>query len=497
MSFSASFGEKMDYGGFEERSPERTHQKHKQIMQEIAKQNTKVKRTAMESKSGSRYSVLSELDYIDLVQFTIIDPMHCLFLGTAKYFFKAILSDILTAEQLKDIQTLVDNTKLPHDIGRIPHKISSQFSSLTANQWQIWVLYLSLGCLYKKVDTKVFAVWRYFVEATHLLCQPVISVNDLRDAHEKIMTFCREFEKLFGSSKVTCNIHLHQHIVSDILAYGNINNYHLYGFERLNGILGNMPINNRSCEIQFMRSFIKMQMVETLYKPQTFSNVFGPLMPKRKEIIANHIKLMSTSTLMELIELSKGPVRICNLWFNLDGVKPIGTYCLSYTDSDILKYVKKSLCTVVGNVDNSSLAGSFKKYFAVEYLGEMYGSFNSRLDRSSQILASWCGIDGDIDSSGQKVRPGEVQYYMMFSIEKDGVRKDVIIAHVLWFQTHYAEHALKSRVCSVWCKEMYEPVRENSFIPIQRIKGRFISTYININNEAVRLVTPKLAHIYI
>ena len=45
---------------------------------------------------GVHLSALSKLEYFDCVRFHVIDPMHNLFLGTAKYVFKA-------EEQLKDI----------------------------------------------------------------------------------------------------------------------------------------------------------------------------------------------------------------------------------------------------------------------------------------------------------------------------------------------------------------------------------------------------------
>ncbi len=39
----------------------------------------------MESKYGVRYSILP---YFDPIKFTVIDPMHNLFLGTGKHVFK-------------------------------------------------------------------------------------------------------------------------------------------------------------------------------------------------------------------------------------------------------------------------------------------------------------------------------------------------------------------------------------------------------------------------
>lgn len=54
-------------------------------MAEILTARTPTQRDQLESKYGTRYSVLSELPYIDLVAMTIVDPMHNLFLGMTSY----------------------------------------------------------------------------------------------------------------------------------------------------------------------------------------------------------------------------------------------------------------------------------------------------------------------------------------------------------------------------------------------------------------------------
>ena len=66
----------------------------------------------------------------------IVDSMHNLFLGTAKHFLKNILIDqkIINETNFVVIQERVDSLIIPSDIGRIPHKILSGFSSFTADQ---------------------------------------------------------------------------------------------------------------------------------------------------------------------------------------------------------------------------------------------------------------------------------------------------------------------------------------------------------------------------
>ncbi len=66
-----------DYSGFS-----RDQWKLRTNEDEILKENTKTSIQQMESKYGVRYSILP---YFDPIKFTVIDPMHNLFLGTGKH----------------------------------------------------------------------------------------------------------------------------------------------------------------------------------------------------------------------------------------------------------------------------------------------------------------------------------------------------------------------------------------------------------------------------
>ena len=73
----------------------------------------------LESQSRVRYSILTELPYFDPIRFTVVDPMHNLFLGTAKCVMKKIWikNDLITKDKMKVIQTQVDSIRAPSDIG--------------------------------------------------------------------------------------------------------------------------------------------------------------------------------------------------------------------------------------------------------------------------------------------------------------------------------------------------------------------------------------------
>ena len=59
------------------------------------------------------------------------------------------------------IQERVDSLIVPSDIGRIPHKILSGFSSFTADQWKNWEMYYSLIALHDILSNDVLECWRH------------------------------------------------------------------------------------------------------------------------------------------------------------------------------------------------------------------------------------------------------------------------------------------------------------------------------------------------
>lgn len=88
--FSGSVGT-MDYSGFDLESwPLRSKANHRTSIDLILQATTKTARNKLESEHGCRYSVLLDLPYFDPIRMVIIDPMHKLFLGTARHILKNV-----------------------------------------------------------------------------------------------------------------------------------------------------------------------------------------------------------------------------------------------------------------------------------------------------------------------------------------------------------------------------------------------------------------------
>ena len=137
---STSFGV-VDYSGYNRELCEpRNSQLYQEQCRKILAQNTETGMRKYASKYGVQYSTLLLLPYFDPVRFTIVDVMHNLFLGTGKHMFKLWLSlDLLTKENLSEMEEMISTFCVPNYIGKLPINISSNYDGYTAAQWQSWI----------------------------------------------------------------------------------------------------------------------------------------------------------------------------------------------------------------------------------------------------------------------------------------------------------------------------------------------------------------------
>jgi hypothetical protein len=145
------------YGGMELVASPADAFLHRQYAQEWLECNSKSSRENHFKEHGVRWSELLRLPYMDPIRFAVVDPMHCLFLGIAKWIMKSIFVNQgkLTMDQLRVAQNRMDHVELPSDIGRIPPKIAigdSGFSNLTADQWKTFIMIYFTTILWDMLD---------------------------------------------------------------------------------------------------------------------------------------------------------------------------------------------------------------------------------------------------------------------------------------------------------------------------------------------------------
>ena len=121
--------------------------------------------------------LLLYLPYFDPIRMTIIDPMHNIYLGSAKRLLKVWMGQgLISVKSLDVIQSWVNAVYTPSYVCRIPYKVASLFAELTADQFKNWANYFSIMVLYDILPNEHMQCWRYFVQASRILCQ--ISFTD-------------------------------------------------------------------------------------------------------------------------------------------------------------------------------------------------------------------------------------------------------------------------------------------------------------------------------
>jgi hypothetical protein len=204
---------------------------------------TKAQRQSHVSQTLVRWSEVHRLSYFNPIRYLIIDPMHNLFLGIAKWIVMKLWIDEkkLTSQNLSLMQERANEIQVPVDIGRLPNKISKGdgFSGFSADQWKTFILIYATSItwdLLKESDRKILA---NFVRICNILVCRIVSKNGLVEAHQRLVTLVKEIEKTYGPEKISPNLHLCLHLCECSLDYGPLYAFWCYPMERMNGLLGN------------------------------------------------------------------------------------------------------------------------------------------------------------------------------------------------------------------------------------------------------------------
>lgn len=269
------FGSKPDYSGYDFESwPKRKPLVH--VEKGIAGKgaNTPTARHNIERSYGCKYSVLYDLPAFDVVQFHVVDPMHNLFLGLAKYTTKQWKNvGVLSNDDYAAIQSRVDSMIVPSKVGRIPRKIASNFVAFTADEWKHWTLIYSSYALHGILPDGHYRCWCTFVRACRYFLQAKLTAVEVRMAHLLLVQFCVQFQQLYGTQSCTPNLHMAYHLEDCILDYGVLSSFWCFPFERLNGVLEGMKKSWILPEKQMFNKFINLQNLSMQEMPSEFRTV--------------------------------------------------------------------------------------------------------------------------------------------------------------------------------------------------------------------------------
>lgn len=475
------FGSKPNYGGFDRNVwPKRDLKDHKEQGLRWKHAATLVEQHTIEREFGVRYSELLRLPYFDTVRFSVIDPMHNILLGSAKHtivLWKSL--GILNESSNNHIQDIVNSFSTPPDVGRIPYKIASGFSSFTADQWKNWITIFSLVALKEVIPDQHYQIWRVFVQACLLISSRAITHTKVMHLDSLLISFCKQFEQIYGADACTPNLHLHGHLKECYLDYGPSGSFWLFAFERLNGILGSVCTNHQAIEVQLMRKFISNQQVlGKLCHESTDAILFyshrcakGSL--KRESLSEMPLFLpLRMSTCVEYSKLGKL-------------LPPVKEKCLNFEQLSDINFLMRSC---FGDFFVKTMR--FYTYASrLLFQGVSYGCRDFQGHASSMVYVE---TRGDF-------KPAVVRNFISVSVllkasieHTEPISCDILLVCVDWLLEHVEKNFFGSPV-EVWCKYTFCPSeRAHSYIPVVSIKCQcaYIDHFIQQLREQVTIVIP-------
>ena len=464
-----TFGQNPDFSGYNTLAwPKRDIVLHCQKSVEYKACNTKSSRSNIEKDYGIRYSVLTELPYFNPIRYHVVDPMHNLFLGTAKRCMQIwINGGILSKDDLFKIERRVEMLKVPHSIGRLPLKISTGFSSFSADQWRNWTICFSPVALKEILPASHLKYWLLFVKACSLLSSRVLKKSNVHLAHQYLTMFCKEFETVNGKQHCTPNMHLHLHLEDCILDYGPLYAFWCYAFERYNGMLEGFPTNLRSIEPQLMKKCLLLQEIHSQSFPDE-GQIFETLLTHKATNCGGLAIAMTGEDTSRELELSH-PTLKKNMNFtafeNQKCLPPIKHVALDEETAQMLYKVYQLLYDQVPSFHCMSRFA--RKATRVAIGSELYNSMGASRENGTVVSAYWpLDIDDYLGTHQLPLSIGRIVYFIKHTLNTNSSKKhEHIFALVEWYEKHAEKHdwfGSSTTVCYVNFKSI-------SFIPIQRI----------------------------
>ena len=95
--------------------------------------------------------------------------------------------------------------------------------------------------------------------------------------------------------------------------------------------------------------------------------------------------------------------------------------------------------------------------------------------------------NGTIDSSGQSLCKGKIEYFFTQKIVIEVCYKIVPMAKIQWYQEHPVMQSVPASV-EVWSSQFFKPCGPASFMPIMRVYYSCVSHEAEVNNEKVLFV---------
>lgn len=521
-----------DYSGWEDETwtPRTKASNLTHALEWKAAPNT-AQKTALVQKHGTRWSQLHLLEYFNPVDFTVIDPMHNLYLGTCKRIMVNMWipdKDIVLADRER-MSSLCGRIILPfgYDHGSIARKmlVGDGFGHMKGSEWLVFSVWLSPVLLKGILSSVKYDNWMLYVKALQLLSSTSVSLVDLNAAHVLLREFCKGFTIIYGKERLYPNIHMHLHIKNDAFLFGPLPSHSAFFYERCNKELKNIKTNSKPLfERTVMKSFLKsvhyadmVKSFPTLDKGDDLdtkiknlfigNDIHGTQKYYTDIILKGEIEESSNDfNFPEFISFSENvntsiykdatgyeplPVStIKSLKFSIHQAKMTGFHFHHLINHYRAYFVEFDLALTSSNYSfgqpSDRIQNKINKFKSIKILGNKYNSNESSSARGSFIRAYF----------DNQLRPAQIQYFFRHTIaleSNDDKLQDFTFtfAFVRFYKLQQIRLTTYESINTEVCQNTFEDESEFCILPVSKIHSP-IGILLNIfDNTNIVINIPK------
>lgn len=200
-----------------------------------------------------------------------IDYMHCALLGVVRTLLQLwLISDReaeyhLSSHKQFQIDNKLRSFKLTQQFSRNPVTLK-MWKQWKASEWRIWLLFYGPIVLKNVLHINYFKHFCLFSEIIFTLTKDSISPTDLRNAHAMCFEFVRKYQNLYGSERMTYNVHICSHLAEMVQNWGPLWATSCFNFEHGIGLLKKLVSGTKMINVVLANKYLLYSSIPVFYQ---------------------------------------------------------------------------------------------------------------------------------------------------------------------------------------------------------------------------------------
>lgn len=204
---------------------------------------------------------------INYVESTVVDDMHCAYIGNTKQMIKLIIKSKHKDERwslhnrLDILEDRMSKITPPNFVHRLSRPLA-ELKDWKAAELKNFLLFYALPLFYNLLPFDYYEHLKLFIVGMYLVSTRSISDEDIDNSEKMLNQFVNQFEGLYGRQNMLPNSHMLLHIPAGARKYGPVQLFSMFYYEDCNGKLKALIHGTLHAENQIvsgLRLFVHMK----------------------------------------------------------------------------------------------------------------------------------------------------------------------------------------------------------------------------------------------